>query len=356
MGSGKHWRVRRLVFVTQQVDPDHPALGATVAKIAALARRLDEVTVLADGAVPDALPANCRVRTFAADSMAGRGLRFERALAGELGRPRPLAVVAHMCPIYAVLAAPLTRPLGVPILLWYTHWHASRTLRWAERLSTAAVSVDRRSFPLPSRKVHAIGHGIDVGEFTCRDGTRAPGPVRALALGRYSPSKGLQTIVHGVRLAVDGGAEIRLEVHGPTLSWLEQDHRRTLGRLVDALELTDRIELGDPVPRAEVRSLLAESDVLVNNMRAGAPDKVVYEAAASCVPVLASNPVFDGLLEERFRFGREEPAELAERLIGFAGLDDEARRDVGRELRRRVEAEHDVDRWAERLLAVAEAS
>ena len=348
--------MRRIVFVTQQVDPDHPALGATVAKIAALARRLDEVTVLADGAVPDALPANCRVLTFAAGSKAGRGLRFERALAGELGRPRPLAVVAHMCPIYAVLAAPLARPLGVPVLLWYTHWHASRTLRWAERLSTAAVSVDRRSFPLASPKVRAIGHGIDVSEFICRDGTRPDGAVRALALGRYSPSKGLQTVVHALRLAVDAGADVRLDVHGPTLSELEKDHRHTLGRLVDALELTDRVELGDPVPRAEVPGLLARSHVLVNNMRAGAPDKVVYEAAASCVPVLASNPVFDALLDERFRFAREEPAQLAERLVEFARLDADARREVGRELRRRVEDEHAVDRWAERLLAVAEES
>jgi glycosyltransferase involved in cell wall biosynthesis len=93
----------------------------------------------------------------------------------------------------------------------------------------------------------------------------------------------------------------------------------------------------------------------VNNMRAGAPDKVVYEAAASCVPVLASNPVFDTLLDERFRFAREEPAELAERLVDFARMDAEARRAVGRELRRRVEEGHAVDRWAERLLAVAEA-
>jgi glycosyltransferase involved in cell wall biosynthesis len=347
--------VRRIVFITQQVDPDHPALGATVAKIAALARLVDEVTVLADGAVLGVLPENCRVRTFAAGSKHGRGLRFGGALARELGRPRPLAVIAHMCPIYAVLAAPLARPLGVPIVLWYTHWHASTTLRWAARLSTRIASVDRRSFPLDSRKVYPIGHGIDVSEFACHDRAAAGNSaVRALALGRYSPSKGLQTVVHAVRLAVDDGVDIGLEVHGPTLSELERDHRRTLGRLVDALELADRVDLGEPFPRAEVPGLFARSDLLVNNMRAGAPDKVVYEAAASCVPVLASNPVFDTLLEERFLFGREEPAELADRLIAFAALPDEARRDVGRELRRRVEKEHAVDRWAERLLAVAE--
>ena len=161
--------MKRLVFVTQHVDPAHPALAATVPKIVALSRLVDEVVVLTDSAAPSVLPENCRVRTFGSRTKAGRGARFEAALARELrglhgGRS---AVVAHMCPIYAVLAAPLVRPLRIPLVLWFTHWKASRLLQAAERVSTAVVSVDRRSFPLESSKLHAIGHGIDLSEFAC---------------------------------------------------------------------------------------------------------------------------------------------------------------------------------------------
>ena len=127
----------RLVVVTQQVDPASAVLGATVAKLRALAARVDELVVLADSAVDGALPGNCRVRLFRSRLRAGRGLRFETALARELARrPAPAAVLAHMCPIYAVLAAPLARPLGVDVLLWFTHWRRSRLLATAERLST----------------------------------------------------------------------------------------------------------------------------------------------------------------------------------------------------------------------------
>ena len=73
----------RLIFVTQRVDPDDPILGATVAKITALARRFDEVVVVTDSAVAGALPPNCRVRTFAAKTRVGRGLRFSRAIVAE---------------------------------------------------------------------------------------------------------------------------------------------------------------------------------------------------------------------------------------------------------------------------------
>lgn len=348
--------IARIVFITQQVDPAHPALAATVPKIAALAGRVDEVVVLADGVVPSVLPANCRVYSFAAGGKGGRGLRFAAALARELGRqPRPLAVVAHMCPIYAVLAAPLARPLGVRVVLWYTHWRATPTLRAAERLASAVTTVDRRSFPLASRKVVPIGHGIDLGEFSCRVGGGGNGTLRALALGRYSPAKGLDVVLRAVRLSLDRGLDVRLDVHGPELGEVEREHRRELERLVAELRLGGRVRLREPVLRAELPRLFAETDVLVNNMRAGAPDKVVYEACASCVPVLASNPVFDGLLDglgQELRFERDDAGELAERLVTLAELSPEERGRLGRALRERA-AEHSVSVWAERLLEVA---
>ena len=97
----------RLVFVTQQVDPAHPTLGAAAAMVRALAERVDEVVVLAAVADVGSLPENVRFRSFAAPTQALRGLRFEVALARELVHGRPTAILAHMSPIYAVLAAPL---------------------------------------------------------------------------------------------------------------------------------------------------------------------------------------------------------------------------------------------------------
>src|SRR5205814_9797029 len=99
----------RFVFATQKIDPEHPLLGAAVPKIRALAARVDEVVVLAGEAVEGALPDNCRVRLFGAPTRFGRGRAFAAAPNGELS-PRPVAVLAHMVPLYAILAAPLTRP------------------------------------------------------------------------------------------------------------------------------------------------------------------------------------------------------------------------------------------------------
>jgi len=259
---------------------------------------------------------------------------------GELPAPAD-AVVAHMIPVYVLLAAPLVRPRRTPLILWYTHWKASPTLRVAERLATAIVSVDRRSFPLESAKVRGIGHGIDVNEFACTD-RGAHAALRALVLGRYSPAKGIETILRGVQ-QVDG---VEVKLHGVALNDLERRHRGELERL--------GFPLGDAVPRARVPDLFAGADVLINNMEAGAPDKVVYEAAASCLPVLASNPVFDELFDGfPLSFDRESPESLAERLRWLASLDEGERARIGRTLRERVAERHSVDTWADGILAVA---
>jgi glycosyltransferase involved in cell wall biosynthesis len=333
--------MRRVVFVTQRVDPDDAVLGATVAKIAALARRVDEVAVIAQHARPVQIADNVVVRTFGAPDRVRRALRLERALAQSLD-PRPIGVVAHMIPAYVLLAAPFVRPRRIPLALWYTHWKAHPTLRAAERLATAVLSVDRRSFPLSSTKVRGIGHGIDVEEFSCGE-HNGDGALRLLVLGRYSPAKGIETILRGVRAAREDGVEVEVELHGTAGSELERRHRRELERL--------GVELGDPVPRPALPALFARADALVNNMRAGSPDKVVYEAAASCLPVLASNPVFDELVDGfPLLFDRDDPSSLADRIKTLATMPVDERRRVGRTLRRRVVARHSVDTWAEGVL------
>ena len=335
----------KLVVVTQRVDPDDPALGATVPMLHALAaarrraRRAD--------ARARATPA-CR-RTCASSRSPRRrrrcaALRFAAALAPELRR-RPVAVLAHMSPIYAVLAAPLTRPLRVPLLLWFTHWRASRLLRLAERVSTRVLT--RRPALVPAR----------LARRSSRSGTastsRAPvpatpattAPLRLLALGRTSPAKGLDDDRRG------GGARwtgVELELRGPVA-----DRR---GARVIARQLArDGARSRTPVPRREIAAVYARAGVLVNNMRSGALDKVVFEAAAA-VPAGArrrtrasrrSSPASSRRCASR-RTTRQALAGRHPRAARRGAR--AARTQSARELRARVERDHSVEHWADGVL------
>jgi glycosyltransferase involved in cell wall biosynthesis len=332
--------VTKLVFVTQRVDPDHPVLSAAVPKIAALAQRVDEVVVLALGAKPGVLPANCRVRTFGAPTRLLRGARFAQALAAELVRGRPKALFAHMSPIYAVLAAPVVRPLGVRVLLWYTQVRTNPLLERAVRLADAVLTTDARSFPFSSPKVHAIGHGIDVSRFGCNP---APGRqrLRLLALGRYSQVKCYPELIAAV-----AKLDAELVIHGSTETDAERAHRPEVERLAAAVG--DRIVVGGAVAPSEVPGLLADADALVSGTRGGA-DKVVLEAGAACVPAFSPAPAFAELLPPPLHWEHDLAAALQE----FTALTPAERGALGREVSARVRAQHSLDRWADQIVEAA---
>lgn len=334
----------RLIFATQKLDPSDPVLAATVAKVLALAERVDELVVLCDSADPVAVPANARVHEFGAATRAGRGARFTAALGGEL-RPRPDAFVSHMIPLYALLAAPLVRPLGVPLALWYSHPTGHSLVRAAEALATVVLSVEVSTFPLASHKLVPIGHGIDLAEFPCAPEREPDGVLRVLALGRYSEIKGLDRVLEGAAVAQGLGRRLAVEVHGTVEGY--EEHVDRLERLAGELGVDAR--LGGELPRARLPEVLGRSDVLVNATEGASADKVVFEAAASCLPVLAASPAFDDLLPPELRFDRERPEELGERLHSL-----DARRRP--ELRRLVAERHSVEHWADALLAAVGAA
>ena len=282
----------------------HPVLAATVPKLRALARaRRRGGRARATGRPRGAARRTPRRGCSAAARKAGRGVRFETALARELPRAAACRRRPHVPDLRGARRA-ARPPARVPVVLWYTHWHASATLAPRSALSNAVATVDARSFPLESRE----GAG-DRPRDRPRRSSRAPRPanvaLRLLALGRYSPAKGLDDVAaRASRRSPEARARARAR---PRRSTLEERAPRG-ARAPAGARARRRARLHGPCRRREVPDLLAANDALVNNMRAGATDKVVFEAAASCVPVLASNPVFDRLLPRRAALRARRPA------------------------------------------------
>lgn len=355
----------RILFLTQVVDEDHPALAQTIDMIGALARRCEGVAVLCDSVGRHSLPDGVRLRTFAAPSRIGRGLAFERALAAEVlpRRRRPDAVLAHMVPLFLLLAAPLCRPYRIPLALWYTHWHADRSLRLATRAASVVFSVDSSSFPLVTPKLVPTGHAIDVDRYRTAAPPRREGPrLRLLALGRMTPWKGYTTMLRALELAVAQGLDAELEIRGPALNEGERAHLAELRALVAASEvLRERVRLEPPLPRDAVPGLLQGADALLSATQpegGETVDKVVLEAAAAGIPVLSSNAGLDGLLAGTglpLRFARGDAAGLARSLVALAAASGETRARAGEMLRERVASGHSAGSWAAAVLRLLTA-
>lgn len=336
----------RLLVVTQRVDPEHPVLWATVPKLHALAERVGELVVLALAGRRDVLPANCRLRTFGAPSQLIRGIRYEALVVDELVRRRPAAVVAHMSPIYARLAAPLVRPRGVRVLLWYTQWRTNPSLERAVRCADVVLTVDRQSFPFHSPKVRSIGHGVDLSRFRCA-GVHDARRLRLVALGRYAEVKD-----HATMLRALGSIDAELDAHGSCETGADRRLLRELEGLAATLGLDGRVRFHGPAPPRLVPDLLASADVLVSATRGGA-DKVVLEAGASCLPAVAAAGAFHDLLPEELRFPPGDHGALAERLRALASRSPLERHELGRTLREQVARNHSVETWADRVVEAA---
>lgn len=351
--------MQRLVFVTQVIDPAHPILGITVDLVRALAAHL-EVTVIANAvsAVPPDLPA--RVISLGKEAGAPRRVRTARYLRAiesatrESPAGRPAALLVHMCPIYLSLAAPIAKPRGVRLLLWYAQAAGGGSLALAERCASAILTSVPGAYPRENPgKLVAIGQAIDTEHFPFAPRERA-GPLRLLALGRTAPVKCYPVAIRAVDAVRATGEDVRLAIVGPSTTPAEQAERARLRALIDELALGEAVQLAGPLPRAQVPAAIAACDALVNVTEDGSADKSVFEAMAIGRPVLTANPALGPLMDNLalpLRLASARVSDLAEGIRQLAAAAPGVANEVGWELRQRVLNSHSVEHWATGVVA-----
>ncbi|MGH3073159.1 MAG: glycosyltransferase family protein, partial [Gaiellaceae bacterium] len=173
---------------------------------------------------------------------------------------------------------------------------------------------------------------------------------------------GYDTMLAALELAVRRGCDAELELRGPQMTDDERAHRQELeARVAGSAELRDRVRIEPPLPRDRLPELLRGADALLSATQPRSSetlDKVVYEAAACGLPVLASNTALDEFLSGlpvELRFRARDAESLAEGLVAFAAADAGTRREAGLELRRRVVAGHSVESWADAVAGIVTA-
>jgi glycosyltransferase involved in cell wall biosynthesis len=353
--------VTELVFVTQKIDERDPVLGFVPRLVDALAERVDRVAVIANEVAdrPDSFGSNVELVSLGKERGAGRferGLRYERAVLTAV-RDGADAILAHMCPEYLNLAAPIAKARGIPAMLWFAHPARSTTLPVADRLADAVLTSLPGTYPLHSSKVRVIGQATDVDALAPCPVLRRRRALRVVAIGRTSPSKGFDVVIRAVARCVESGLDVVARIVGPSTTPVERRHRAELERLVGGSGLEGRVTIEPGVAPSEVRGVVCACDVLVNAMVAGSGDKVVFEAAALGRPVVVSNPAFGSFLRDvplALTFAEENADALAERLRAVAAANAATIRSVTDTLSARVAAEHSLDHWADSVVAIAE--
>ena len=344
-----------LLWFNLATDADAPNLGFAVEWINALAPHCEFIDVISMRVGRADVAGNVRVHSLGKElghSEVRRGLRFY-AILWQLLRSRSYdACFAHMQPLFAAMGAPLLRPYGIPVTLWYTHRAVPLRLRLAERVVTHAVSASRESFRLPSRKLCVIGHGIDTQRFL--PGAPPSEPFTLLSLGRIAPVKRLETLIDALGLLRERGLDLQLRLVGEAYPH-DRGYEGKLRQQVERDGLSEYVRFVGAVSRERVVGELQRAHVAVNVSATGSLDKAVLEAMACAVPVVTSNEAFCPLLDDWREYllaPPDDPEALARRIQALLSLDRDRRAALGVELRALVQREHSMQRLVANLLAV----
>lgn len=183
--------------------------------------------------------------------------------------------------------------------------------------------------------------------------TRDNAQFRIACVASLEEVKGHRFLVRACRLLTDRGVDLHLDLAGAG------NLREDVERLVDDLQLRDRVTFHGAVPRPEVQRILQEADVAVlashptsSGRREGIP-VALMEAMMSGLPVVASRLSGIPELVEHARTGflvpSGEPGAIADALERLARR-PELRARMGAAGREKVKREFDIHEGARQLL------
>lgn len=283
----------------------------------------------------------------------------------ETGGERHIHV--HFAALAASNALRIGRLAGVPVSITpHAHEIYAEPRGVAEKLARAAfvatvcqynvVRLRKIASPEAAGRIHSIPLGIDPARIR-RSAARGDGRV-VIAVGRLVEQKGFRHLIEAAaalerdepieRLTIVGGGPLHDE----------------LATLAAELGIADRVEMPGPLPAEEARGRIELADLFVMPSVVAADGNrdavpvVVLEAMALELPVLASDEV--GLSEvvgaDRGRLVPPgDSAALAAAIAELLRLPSERRAELGAAGRRFIEAERDLGRQTERLLALVDA-
>ena len=356
----------RLLLITPKVDPNDDLFGHVHTWMAALARRVERLYVVALWESDPPLPANVRFATLGKERDADK-LRWLARLQRLVGRlclnGEVDAIVAHMGPVFAVAASPVARLTRTPLFLWYAHGHVSPMLRLAHALVDGVGTSTPEGFRIPSSKVTITGQGIDTERF--RPPANSPdGPPTILSVGRFSPVKDYATLLDaaiqvrardGNRAPSGPPSPPSVELVGGVHSQSEQEYLAGLRARAAKLGIDEGVRFVEGLPHARMVPTYQQATLFASCSQTGSLDKAVLEAAACGVVPLVCNDAFRGLFGDRWpalSFPPGNADALAARLTDWLSRDPAERRAAALELRARIEREHSVEHLADAVVGM----
>ncbi|MDD4862115.1 MAG: glycosyltransferase family 4 protein [Smithellaceae bacterium] len=336
----------KLIIITQKVDINDGNLGFFHRWLEKLSAKTDELRVVCLTRGEYHLPQNVKVYSLGKEKKYPKiwqFLRLQKFLLVNL--PQVGGVFVHMCPIYAIASFPLVKLFKKRFIMFYAHGGTHFKLKIAEKMMDRILTSSPAGFRLKSKKVKAIGQGIDIDLFQPREGHGSEN-FRILYAGRINKTKDPLTIIKALDILVNkqGVRKIRLRIIGHPLVKSEREYLEGLKELVKSKRLDGYVEFIDGVPYAKMPEEYNEADLFINPSSTGSLDKVVLEAMASGCLILNCNEAYYKILADKYLFKKGDSDDLAQKIVNLMRLGKDY------SLRDMVVKNHNLNNFIDRIV------
>jgi glycosyltransferase involved in cell wall biosynthesis len=333
----------RLLVTTQTVDRNDPYLGFFHDWLQALSPRFESVEVVCLTEGTHALPQNVRIHSLGKEK-GGSRMAYIVHFFSHMQKLRGTydAVFVHMNPEYLLLYGLFWKLSGKKIFLWYNHTKGGLRLMLAMLLADKVFHTSPHAASGGSSKSVRMPAGVDTELFRPPGKERAPFSV--YLQGRVMPSKRAAAACEAVELLRGQDVPVTLTVVGPEDKEYVTTLRKRHARLVEEKAI---VFLGSKSFH-ETPSLYASHSVALNLAASGNYDKTALEAMACETPLITAGYAFLGLMPKEWA-GKDTPQKLADALLQFFALSEEAQRALGRKEREAVVANESLPALIDRL-------
>lgn len=345
----------KLLVITQKVDINDGVLGFMHGWLEKIAERVDYLYVICNFEGEHNLPNNVKVYSLGKERGASRIAKFfslQRALIEIL--PKIDGVFVHMCAIYVITGALLTKLFRKKIVLWYAHVRRiNPELYFASKLADEIMTSVPEGFPY---KKHAIvaGQGIDVERFAPSSNPQDREKNSILFLGRLAPVKKVDVLIDVFAKLHKEFSNIKLNIAGAPTESYEFPYAKKLYKQVEGLNLLDSIVFHGEIANYKTPEFFQRADIFVNLTKTGGFDKTTLEAmACGALPLVSSlsyKRIFPGDLQNYLMFKEDDASDLEIKLRQLIGLDEEMKAQIRGQVRELVVKYHNLDNLVERII------
>lgn len=339
----------KLLILTQKMAEDDDVLGFFHNWAAKFAGQFEKIIVICLQKGNYSLPTNVEVLSLGKEAGVSR-LKYIISFYKYIFQKRHDydCVFVHMNPVYCVLGGFFWRLWNKKILLWYVHLVANRFLFLAEILADKILTVSPGTFPLKSKKIIAVGHGIDPEIFK-REQNAEREENSFLYIGRIAPVKNLEILAAACQILFDKNIDFKLKIIGTG----EPEYFEKIKDQFEDPVRAGIVEFVGSFSNWQIPSVCSRSETIINLTSQGSFDKVVLEAMACENLVLAANTEFKDVLPPPFIFDLNGE-DLARKMENIILMPTEKKEKLGKEFREYVIKNHSLQNLIFKVKAIYE--